>query len=736
VPIEPVKLTSASGIALTDESRESIAAADFARSINFATGALMIEPFRRLKLHVSTGALSIYGAVAMPDGRVVAITDAGVLSVSETATATISTSGVQAPSQTTTRRSGALMRSTGRIAGSPVWYTDGSMLQHASLLRPVITLDQTGTQTLRRTFDGYVASITYTSVATNRYELRVVFYITPYSLSERDLLQAVVGQRTYLELLEADETLGIIPQAYTLESLTENTTQGRLELTMLAEGEYRSANVPSNWTGTVSARLELLIAAIERNVGNYYARLFYACTFEYDGFQEGPLSDPVSILVDADTTNVKLSLQTPFQVDSPYHATPQPLSIDSRITAVHVYRARSTDPTASKPESAYTYVARLDLSQVNQTGSVQVSDYIAEDGLSYTERTGLPDTLDTLTIEADLLTSSGKYMFYGGVRFRTGPSTTIDEPNVVVRSQPYRADMVNWLSDRVVLTQPPTAMQATGNRLFVWTARSLYVFSEDLSLLEELPGLGTDSQEATTAWPQGVAWLSDRGMWVYDGASLMNLGSYLRSEASALQAVGAEQRSDYQLTDMSVRRVLYVPSWNAIVFYGGAYVQGVGQPVLPWAWIYFLQERQLVLLRHNNIENLPELVINAQGKPYLFVLYNTATGAFLHLAELFADTTAYESYLWRSVDLARGERLRFHEAYVQLYGAGAAPSFRLYYSESGSGSYASVTLTATGTGDLLRYRITPPLEARRLHIELEGTAPVDSIMLRIRRLGR
>lgn len=727
--MQKLHIASVGGIGFTDEQQQNLTAADYARNCDFTAPGAMILPLKEPVNEWASNFETLETMAAYEDGSILMVgqvrdaSDGLVRTAQRKVGGSIFAVTIDDDAPSSLRPSYARFRKELRIAADGVARVTTTDLQAAALKRPVLTTANVVAKSLRSEVGCTVDAITYTDLGGGNYVMYVditldipddIWYANRYEAVLRSLLN--IYNAVELSIYNAaDLPRGRMP--YTVTNVVRQNNPEVVTATLRWEGQLSYS--PGNSSIAAKGLLHLGMDSLSRISGGTSQKLFYAVSFEFDGYQEGPLSDPAFVSLMPEDTTVKL----PIDINT----------IPERVTGLHVYKAFSADLSSSEPETTYTYVGYIPVSGAPVNTSIE--DVVAEIRESYKERTGVLETIRDMVIDARLVAMDGRYMFYADVRIRDeAGNQRADLSMAVVRSQPYRPDMVNWVEDVLYLPEQPTAMRESGGRLYVWTRQHLYVLDADLRILERLNGMGVDSQLATASWDQGVTWANKKGWWVYDGATLANVGTLIQSRARTKVATGVTyyELADHALEDIDNIVLGAWPSRGAVLLWGGIVSN------TPWAWVYYIAERQLVLYMPTSITNYtePRLLDTVTGRS-IAVMYSPS-GKFDVLTVPGYGTAANTKYVWRSVDLARGERFRLYDAYINVgdRGGSTQPLQLDVYYERSDGRITTQMQSQSGPQGTVAFVYAPPIEARRLHIQLFGDVPVENIMLRVRRLGR
>jgi len=734
MPIEKLYIDQAGGMAFSDEERASLVAADYAESVSFVEASAMLAPQPHDELVL--GSVANLNAVAVvSENKLLAHVSSIVSGTTTYSNAlveyTLSTGAFRlvsgtsrpnvAPVPVFAFRSWRFLRTD--YSRSFLWQnaatsgTTQEIVADAPLERPAnpqTFLQIQSAETLRSSFSGRVTAIIYESASPGYYTQQLVVSLDSLTQREISMLQGLVSSRVRLEWQELPGTTPVQTE-YVLASISVSGSSATLVLESVSS--VALSGTPIGQTVTLSVTVHISAQSLQTRFDVSAGRAFYAVAYVYDGYQEGPLSSPVSVDLKQNQTHVRLP------VNSNIANAPSP-----RVRAVAVYRAMAFSAGAPAPETSYRYVGTVNL--ISGGGLVFLEDDLSLDRNTYEERTGIPETVDTQDLRYRVAATDGIYYFVGDVHLYRNGALAEDWSVYVFRSQPLRPDMFDWTKDFVRLPEPPTAMAFLAGKLLVWTTSSLYILSRDLAVLERLQGLGCKSQVSVVVWDYGVSWASSDGWWVYDGANVLALGVRLRHFVRATEPPGVNAVKTAAGAELPAAPYLsYDPARRALILWGNpATRSGL------WAWVYYLQERQLALRQYTDSDAVTLAWSGWYGEPFIL----RVSGSTRRVYRVMRSSPGMP-WVWRSVDLARGERVRIYELVMIRIGGGTSPLPQVYVvHENTSGQLVRTPLSVSGSGEKLRYRPVSPLEARTMHIEINGPGPVfvRSLMVRLRRLGR
>jgi hypothetical protein len=360
----------------------------------------------------------------------------------------------------------------------------------------------------------------------------------------------------------------------------------------------------------------------------------YGCSFLYDGFQEGPLFAPASALFAVTTTVVKtINVQVAG-----------PLAANARVTHIVFYRKDIRQGLGSDFSfvRAEPYVAGSAVFFVD-TGTI---------GATYSQRTGMPETLSSFDVKYSLCCVASGHHFVGNC-FRQ------DVPNakaMIFRSKPYRFDTFDWTQDYLTLPTVPTALCSFAGRVFAFSEGRTYVVSPDLSLEDTWEGIGCSGPQSLAVTDAGLFFCNKASIYHYDGRQVQNIGQAIATN----QIDPAAGWTKAQHSQLPV--ALYDGRKNAAIF---AFNRTDSAHA---AYIYHVDTSRFSFLTFTEyIGSLHGGLIDKDGRPYLSI------GSTLY--EVMGHATTRRAWTFRSHTLNQSNH---PQTYYKAKVVGRASQFTFY----------------------------------------------------------
>jgi hypothetical protein len=257
----------------------------------------------------------------------------------------------------------------------------------------------------------------------------------------------------------------------------------------------------------------------EGETGNFSAEtlVIYKFSLEYDNLQESPLCpEGLSVKFTSDAISVKIGVSAwdTYTVGVGYHTA----STNPRISAVKLYRATSVDGTNTglglfRLIKTFDFTTLDDFQGTDSEGATYKGDasvaFVVDDGsfsqegagVTYEAEAGLPQTIETCTVNYALSTALDGYHFVANCYHTELP----DARHYIFRSKKLRYDMFDWTSDILRLPEVPTAIVGYEGRLYAFVNNAVYrIDPENLIIENKFEGAGAISSRSVCVTPYGL----------------------------------------------------------------------------------------------------------------------------------------------------------------------------------------------------------------------------------------
>jgi len=236
---------------------------------------------------------------------------------------------------------------------------------------------------------------------------------------------------------------------------------------------------------------------------------FYKLSLLYDGFQESPLSNPVSTVADENGLGYSLTINLPTA------------NLSRRASHLNIYRSKGDAVT---PEEFYRLVDTISLAQDFATATVggstvRIITYLDlkddfELGSSFETNAGIPENMIDTNINYGLSAVVDDFMFVADCSHPRIP----DAKYMLFRSNPLQFSVFNWEINVLRLPTVPIAMVEFSNRIFVFDQKQCFVINPiQLTIDNHIVGLGAINKESVKITPYGLVVAGLDAMRLYTG---------------------------------------------------------------------------------------------------------------------------------------------------------------------------------------------------------------------------
>lgn len=254
--------------------------------------------------------------------------------------------------------------------------------------------------------------------------------------------------------------------------------------------------------------------------------VFYRFSFEYDGYQESPMSRRV--YVDPRDTGETFNSTVAMILTAK--------NLPRRITGINMYRA-TAEHNASEVDEFYRYVTTFKLvgsvfvSNLDGTYTHRFLDDNTKTGATYEARTGISETVDNSFVDYALSTVLDGQLFVARCR----KDELKDAKFMIFKSKSLRYDMFNWIDEYLRLPEMPVALTSYNGRLYAFSSRNIYRINPDGLYIEDiLPGAGALGFRSVCTTEIGIFFCNLDHLLLTDGQSLAYIGESVRLSESGV----------------------------------------------------------------------------------------------------------------------------------------------------------------------------------------------------------
>ena len=146
-----------------------------------------------------------------------------------------------------------------------------------------------------------------------------------------------------------------------------------------------------------------------------------------------------------------------------------------------------------------------------------LSKEIADTGVlfgTYSSRTGLFETLDTIKLKYGISTEIDGYLFAG----KCSHDNIKNASNLIFRSKPGMFSIFDYSKDFLTLKSNPTAIVNYLGRLYIFDSNNIYRINPHTLVIEDtFEGIGCLSQDSVVVTEQGMFFADINGAYFHDG---------------------------------------------------------------------------------------------------------------------------------------------------------------------------------------------------------------------------
>jgi hypothetical protein len=306
----------------------------------------------------------------------------------------------------------------------------------------------------------------------------------------------------------------------------------------------------------------------------------WAVTYVYDGIQE---SNIAGYLDDSDLTDREYHTITVKVYGVNTSGAGSMAALDSRITAVNLYRTESSDDQAAHL-GLYRLVTTInintgvtDANGVATNWASATDDYTIEfkdygdyigGGATYEEETGMPETLSRQSVRYKMNEVGGGY-HWATLGNPTGQGGDWDR--YIFRSQKYRPDMFNWVGgNHVVLPELPTALKWYNNYLYAFSLNKTYKINPELLFIEDVfDGAGCSNRQAVTVTEFGMFFCNLNNAYAMMDNQIITIGDTITESPRTSGTFGWKNFAYQTLVTRASRFVVLYEAYKRMVLFIG-----------------------------------------------------------------------------------------------------------------------------------------------------------------------
>ena len=250
----------------------------------------------------------------------------------------------------------------------------------------------------------------------------------------------------------------------------------------------------------------------------------YACSYTYDGYQEGPLGEPEEATATAlNNKNRKITLKVGAIDSSGTHIINR-----KRATHINLYRCEQMSEITGVDLdnfSLYRLIESIPLDSRWSTGSETsggitvytkttslVDKYVV--GATYDSIVGMSERIEDSSLNYSISTEINSTLFV--------TNATNDEleynPTYVYKSLPYKYNSFDWTRDFLAMPEVLTALVGFKGRVYGFSENNTYRIDPNNMYIEDtLEGIGCSSQESVVVTDYGMCFANRSHVYFMEG---------------------------------------------------------------------------------------------------------------------------------------------------------------------------------------------------------------------------
>ena len=257
----------------------------------------------------------------------------------------------------------------------------------------------------------------------------------------------------------------------------------------------------------------------------------YAASWEYDGYQEGPLAGGSADYNHAGDEDLRVTLQI-NNLDANGHF----IDTSKRISAVNLYRREKPDGGEDDQWSLYRLVQKIPLdngwtlftdANFKPYRKITITDTFPV-GSTYDANAGVSEKITSTNVNYGISCRLGDFHFVG----QCYHNTIGERPTYIYKSLPGKPDMFDPLLDFAQLPGVPTALHAFAGRIYAFSENRIWRIDPNTMYIEdEFEGVGASSQKSVFVTEYGMVFANKNNVYMHDGRKPTPLGyAILQSE--------------------------------------------------------------------------------------------------------------------------------------------------------------------------------------------------------------
>ena len=579
------------------------------------------------------------------------------------------------------------------------------------------------------------SGVTYTDIDWNSGLVVEVPISNAMKIDNLNLQSAYVSKHLYGNDISAFEGLGtgrwLFAEATGASepSITEFTESDSIALETNANITFRETAVDYGAGGSANSKIGFTDSSTQ----------FYKISFVYDGYQEGPLSEPFKFQgVSQSGRGVTVTVQLRNLA-----------TINRRVSHICLYRADADNRNPSVEEQGFyrlVQMAKLDVSWGEISGGSTIwSSYRQKifidnntAGASFEARTGFSEVLKDITPNYSLSTVVNNTHFIANIK----QDVLGHLSNYILKSKPLNFNQFNVAEDFIALPTTPTAIVGFNGRIYAFDENNTYRIEPNSFYVEDVyEGVGCMNQDCVVVTEYGLFFADKNNVYMHNGQQPQTIGDPIlkgSDDNDDNENYGAQEYY-HKLVAGGYAKMAWDGVRNAVLVIGEEFNAGYYSTYGYFCWAYSIKKGRWDKWGISDDNN----VYDGSDKPLCFlagkngeVFFNNGSKLIHYMGDTVGNKRLWE---WNSKELTGGFD-GLTKSFIEVYVGGepkTSPSsnVELYIDGASLVNNDNAQIKDKATGKKIAINQSHR-KGKKLRITLrQQDAKVDSISIIYRPIG-
>ena len=579
------------------------------------------------------------------------------------------------------------------------------------------------------------SGVTYTDIDWNSGVVVEVPISDAMKIDNLNLQSAYVSKHLYGNDISAFEGLGtgrwLFAEATGASepSITEFTESDSIALETNANITFRETAVDYGAGGSANSKIGFTDSSTQ----------FYKISFVYDGYQEGPLSEPFKFQgVSQSGRGVTVTVQLRNLA-----------TINRRVSHICLYRADADNRNPSVEEQGFyrlVQMAKLNVSWGEISGGSTIwSSYRQKifidnntAGASFEARTGFSEVLKDITPNYSLSTVVNNTHFIANIK----QDVLGHLSNYILKSKPLNFNQFNVAEDFIALPTTPTAIVGFNGRIYAFDENNTYRIEPNGFYVEDVyEGVGCMNQDCVVVTEYGLFFADKNNVYMHNGQQPQTIADPIlkgSDDNDDNENYGAQEYY-HKLVAGGYAKMAWDGIRNAVLVIGEEFNEGYYSTYGYFCWAYSIKKGRWDKWGISDDNN----VYDGSDKPLCFlagkngeVFFNNGSKLIHYMGDTVGNKRLWE---WNSKELTGGFD-GLTKSFIEVYLGGepkTSPSSNVELYIDGASlvnnNHAEIKDKATGKKIAINQSHR---KGKKLRITLkQQDAKVDSISIIYRPIG-